>query len=63
MSSRTMTTLTGDQKQPDCLPFREMVSPPQSQIAKDFAEQLIRHMLEPVLQTPKTVAGAGCELT
>ena len=25
--------------------------------------ELIRHMLQPVLQTPKTVAGAGCELT
>ena len=36
MSSRTTTTPTGDPKQPDCLPFREMVSPPQSQIAKEF---------------------------
>ena len=29
----------------------------------NFAEQLIRHMLQPVLQTPETVTSAGCEQT
>ena len=36
MSGRTTTTPTGGPKQPDCLPIQEMVSPPQSQIAKEF---------------------------
>ena len=36
MSSRTTTTPTGDPKQPDCLPFREMVPLPQSLFSTEF---------------------------
>ena len=36
MSSRTTTTPTGDPKQPDCLPFREMVKTPQSLFSTEF---------------------------
>ena len=36
MSSRTTTTPTGDPKQPDCLPFREMVQPPESKSRIEF---------------------------